>query len=54
MVYSEKGVVLNIKKNYILNKLKIWAQDSATLKTLNRLLIFPAYYSVAIPHIMLN
>ena len=54
MVYSEKGAVFNIKKNYILNKLKIWAQDLAILKTLSGFLMFLIYYTLAVLYIMLN
>ena len=54
IIYSKKGATLNIRKNYILNRLKIWAQDSAILIAIGRSVLFLICYTVAIPYTILN
>ena len=54
IMYSERGVTFNIKKNYIFDKLKIWAQDLVTPKALSGFLMFSMYYTLTVSHAMLN
>ena len=54
IIYDKKRAAFNIKKNFILNRLKIQAQDLAVLKVIGRSAIFLIYYTVAVPHTMLN
>ena len=54
IIYGEKGVAFDIRKIHILNRLKIWAQDVAILKTIKGLFRFLAYYTVVVPHTILN
>ena len=53
-MYRERGAALNIQKNYILNKLKAWAENSVLLKVIKGFRLFLIYYTTAILYNILN
>ena len=53
-IYRKRGAALNIQKNYILNKLKAWAENSVLPKVIEGFRLFPKCYTATIPHNILN
>ena len=52
-IYSKKGATFNTKKNYILDRLEEWAQAYIVPTAIGNLLLFPLYYTTAVPYLLL-